>query len=97
MTRPEGLEKLGVVFASLVRVGDQQGNRGAGGDALIDAREDLNLIALLALRDEATGSRTASIQVGLDIFLAQGQSRGTAINDTTNGFAVGLTKIGDRE
>src|SRR5690606_8318635 len=44
----EGLQDVAVVLAALVGVADQQGNRRAGGPALVHATENLDGVGLVA-------------------------------------------------
>jgi hypothetical protein len=97
MTGTEGLQDVAVVLAALVGVLDQQANRGAGGQALVHARDNLHRIGLVALGDEFAGAGAAAVQVGLDIGLAQRQARRAAVDHAANGRAVGFTKVGDVE
>ena len=97
MIRPEHLLDLLVVVAALIGVADQQCDWRAGGLALEDPGEDLDLIGLLALRDVLRGARFASIQVCLQIGLAQCQTRWTAIDDAADGRTMAFAEAGDRE
>ena len=93
MTGPESLKNLRIVLASLIGVGDQQGDGRAGGEPFINARENLNLIAFLALGDEAARSRATPVQIGLYVLLTQSHPRWATIDDATNGFAVDSPKL----
>ncbi|NJD68639.1 MAG: hypothetical protein FIA90_08330, partial [candidate division NC10 bacterium] len=56
-----GAELVGdrrIILRALVLVADQEADRGAGGPALVDAREDFHRVALAPLRDVA---RTAGL------------------------------------
>ena len=97
MAGAEALGDVAVVLAALVGVADQQGNGGAGGLALVHAREDFHRIGLVALRDVAAGARAAPVQVGLDVSLGEGHAGRAAVNHAANGRAVGFTKVGDCE
>ena len=97
MAGAKALGDVAVVLAALVGVADQQGNRRAGGLALVHAREDLDRVGLVALRDVAAGARAAPVQVSLDIGLGEGHAGRAAVNHAANGRAVGFTKVGDCE
>jgi hypothetical protein len=53
MARPEGVGDVAVVLAARILVADQQRDRGAGGQPLEHAREDLHAVGLLTLGDVA--------------------------------------------
>ena len=94
---PELLRDLTVVFAALVGVLDQQRDRGAGGLALVDATQDLHRVRLAALRHVATGTGAAAVEIALDVGLGQRHAGRAAVDDATDRWAVGFTKIGDCE
>jgi hypothetical protein len=54
---------LAVVLAALVGVADQQRDRRAGGDAFVDAAEDLDLVGFAPLRGVPRGAGRAARQV----------------------------------
>jgi hypothetical protein len=97
MAGTEGLQDVAVVLAALVGVADQQGNRCAGGLALVHAGEDLDRVGLVALRDELAGAGAAAVQIALDVGLAQGHAGRAAVDHAADGRAVGLTEVGDCE
>jgi hypothetical protein len=76
MTGTKALRDIGVILAALIGVADQQGNRRARGPAFVDAGENLHRIGLVALRDELAGAGATTIQIMLDVRLAQGHARG---------------------
>ena len=97
VARPKGLKNVAVVFTALISVSYQQRYRRASGFALVHARQNLNCVRLIALRDVAAGAGAAAVQVGLNVRLAQRHTRRAAVNHAANGRAVGFTKIGDCE
>ncbi len=97
MAGPKALGDVAVVLAALVGVADQQGNRRAGGLALVDAGKNFDRIGLAPLRDVPTGAGAATVEVGLDIGLGKRHAGRAAVDHAANGRAVGFTKIGDCE
>ena len=93
----EGLRDLAVVLAALVGVADQQADRRAGGLALVHAREDLDLVLFLALRDVAAGAGAAPIEVGLDVGFRQLHAGRAAVDHAADRRPVRLAEVGDRE
>jgi hypothetical protein len=93
----EGLQDVAVVLAALVGVADQQGDRRAGGPALVHAGEDLHRVGFVALRDELAGAGAAAVQIALDVGLAQGHAGRAAVDHAADGRAVGFTEVGDCE
>src|SRR5690606_15984821 len=97
VTGTEGARDLGVILAALVGVLDQQADRGAGGLALEYAGQDLHGIRFATLGGVAAGAGLAAVQFALQVFLGQRQAGRTAIDDGTQGRAVGFTEGGDAE
>jgi hypothetical protein len=97
MPGTEGLGDLGVVLGALIDVADEQADRRAGGAALVDARQDLNLVRLLPLRGEARLAGAAAIEKGLDVRLGQVEARRAAVNDGTDSWTVRLAPGGEAE
>src|SRR3990167_8401728 len=95
MTRAEGLQDVAVVLAALVGVADQQGDRRAGGLALVHATEDFHRVGLVALGHELAGAGAAAVQIGLDVGLGQGHAGRATVDHAANGRAVGFTEVGD--
>src|SRR5262249_15580903 len=58
--------EFAVVFGAGVLVAHQHPDRRTSGDALEDAGEDFDLVALFALRGDAALSGAAAIQIGLN-------------------------------
>ena len=92
MPRTELVHDITVVLGTLVLVVDDQANRGAGGLAFENARQDLHRIVLTALGGMPRGTRFTPVQISLQIVLAQFQARRTAIHDAADRRAVALTK-----
>src|SRR5471032_2064313 len=88
----EALGDVAVILAALVLVADQQRDRRAGGDALVHARQYLHRVRLLALRHMARRARLATVQLGLDVGLGQGQTRRAAVDHATDGRAMRFAK-----
>ncbi len=95
MGRPELVLDLRIVLGALVGVLDQQANRGTGGASLEHARKDLHLIRLATLGGMARRAWTATIQVGLQIGLAELDARRAAIDDGAERKPVTLAEGGD--
>ena len=95
MAGAEGVEQVAVVLAALVGVLDQQADRRAGGQAFVDARQDLDRIGLVALGHVAAGAGAAAVELGLDVFHAQRQAGRTAVDHAADGRAVAFAEIGD--
>ena len=81
----------------LVAAADQQGNRHPGGEALEHAREDLDLVVLLARRGNVALARAAAVEVGLDIVGGQRQPRRAAVDHDAHGRPVAFAPGGDAE
>ena len=97
MPWPEGLQNVAVILAALVGVVDQQANGCAGGAPLVHPAHDLNRVRFIALGHELAGAGAATIQIGLDVRLAQSQPRRAAVNHAADGWTVGFTEVGDCE
>jgi len=97
MTGPELLCDSGVILAARVGVADQQGNRSAGGDALVNAREYFNRIGLVPLRDMPRFTGGATRQVGNKHLRAQRKPRRAAIDHAANRRPVAFAKGGNAQ
>jgi hypothetical protein len=97
MGRAEGTGNFTVVFRFLIRVFNQQADRAAGGFALEHPRQDPDLIRLAPLGGVTAGARLAPVQLDLQIFFANFQSRGTAVDDRSERRTMGLAKGSDAE
>ena len=97
MAWAEGLGDVAVVLAALILVTDQESDRGAGRLAFKNAGENFDRIRLAALRDVARGSRLATIELGLDVGLADFESRRTAINHAADRRTVRFAEGSNRE
>ncbi|KPW14023.1 Alpha/beta hydrolase family protein [Pseudomonas syringae pv. atrofaciens] len=86
-----------IVFGFLIGVADQQADGGAGGLALEDTRENLDLIGLLTLRGVAAGARLTPVQVALQVLQVQLQPRRAAVDDSDQRRAVAFAGGGDSE
>ena len=80
MTGTEGIGDIAVVLAALVLVANQQGNRRSRGFSFKNTGQNLDGIRLAALRHMARRPRFAAVEFGLNISLAQRQTRWAAIN-----------------
>ena len=97
MAGPVNVAQVLVRLGSGVFVADKQSDRGTERLALEQARQHLDLIGLVALGHEPALARTAPIEVALDIFDDEGQTRRAAVDDHADTPAMGLTKRGDPE
>ncbi|MNV80625.1 hypothetical protein D3C71_1742410 [compost metagenome] len=95
MARPERVGNIRIVFAARVGIADQQADRRARGDPFVDAGQDFHLVGFLALRDVARRAGAAAVQFKLDVGGVQGQPRGAAIHDATDGRPVGFAEVRD--
>ncbi|RML36909.1 Alpha/beta hydrolase protein [Pseudomonas syringae pv. atrofaciens] len=86
-----------IVFGFLIGVADQQADGGAGGLALEDTRENLDLIGLLTLRGVAAGARLTPVQVALQVLQVQLQPRRAAVDDSDQRRTVAFAGGGDSE
>ncbi len=91
----EGVQQVAVILAALVGVLDQQRDRRAGGQAFVDARQDLHPVGFLALRDVAAGAGATAVELGLDVGFGQRQAGRAAVDDAADRRAVALAEIGD--
>ena len=71
MTRPEGVLDFAVVARALIDVVHGQTDGGTRGKTLENAREDPDLIGLLALGHMARAPGSAPVEVRLDISLGK--------------------------
>src|SRR6266699_1148088 len=92
MTGPEGVGERAVVLASLVLVPDEETDGRASGPALEHAREDLDAVGLLALRDVTRGAWFPAVELLLNVVLGQLEPRGTTVHDAAVGGAVALAE-----
>ncbi len=98
MTRTEFVADLRVVLGALVDILDKQRDRRAGRDLrrhafiLEDAGQDLHRVRFLALGDEFRLSRTAAIQVALDVSLGECNAGWTAIDHAADRRPMALAK-----
>jgi hypothetical protein len=97
MARPKLLGDVAVVLGALVLVEDHQADGGTSGLALEDPGEDLHLVGLATLGGVARLTRTTTIEIGLNVRLAQLETWRTAVNDAANGGTMALAEGGDRE
>ena len=94
MARAERVRDVAVVLAALVRVFDQQCDRGARRDALVHAGQDPDLVRFLALRHVARRTRLAAVQLRLDVGFGQRQARRAAIDHAADRGTVRLAEGG---
>jgi hypothetical protein len=97
MPGAEGVANIAVVLAALVLITDQQGNRRAGCPAGKDSGQDLDGIGLAPLRDMPRRSRLATIELGLNIGLADRQSGRAAIDDAADRRPVRFRRMKSRQ
>ncbi len=92
MARAKTVHDFGVILGALIGVVDDQSDRGTGGLAFEDPREDLYLIGLLPLGCVARSTGFATVKIGLQISRCQLQAGRTTIDDTANCRPMTLTK-----
>ena len=89
---PEDLGQVAVIAGTLVLVGDVEGDGRAGGQALEHAGKDADGIGFLAFGGRGALSGLAQVKLALQVFLAQGQTCGAAVQHAAQtgpvGFAV---------
>ena len=95
MTGAVAALNLGIVFAALIDILNQQANRRTCGLTFKYAREDFDLIKLLALGDIFARARAAFIQKGLNVSLTQINQRRATINHAANGGAMTFPPCGE--
>src|SRR5690606_22741489 len=94
---PELLRDGGVILAAGIGVADQQGDRRAGGAALVDAAEDVHLVGLAPLRGVAAAAGGAPGQVVGEVVRRQLDARRAAIHHAADGRPVALAEGGDAQ
>ena len=103
MAGAELVADVAIVLGALVDILDQHHDGRAGGDlarrALVfeDARQDLHLVGLLALRGEARLAGPALVEIGLDLGGGQRNVRRAAVDDAADGGAMAFAEGGDAE
>ena len=97
MAGAETVGDLAVIARALVHVLDHQPDRRAGGQALEHARQDADLVGLLALRGEFRLARAAAVEPGLDVGLGEADARRAAIHHRADGGTMALAPGGDAE
>src|SRR5436309_992920 len=92
VTGAEGVGERAVVPAPLVFVSDDKTDRRARGPALENAREDLDAVGLLALRDVAGAAGLAPVELSLDVAFRELEPGRTAVHDAAVRGPVALAK-----
>ena len=77
---------------SLVGIAHQNGDRGAEGQPIVDAGKNLGAVCLIARRHNLGLTRSPPVQLDLNLRLAHGNPRRTAVNDHPHAAAVRLAK-----
>src|SRR5690606_26327913 len=95
MTGTKGLHYVAVVLAARVLVSYQQGYGGACSNPFIKPRKNLHRVRFTSLRHMTRGSRSASVELALNISRLERQTRRTTVNHTTDSWAVRFAKVGD--
>jgi hypothetical protein len=90
--RPELRAHLLVVAAALILVAHHHGDGRAEGDAVVNAREDLDGVGLAPLRRDVALARPAAIELALNLLDGDGQPRRAAVDDDAHGGSVGLAE-----
>ncbi len=94
MAWAEGPGDIAVILAAGIGIANQQRNRRSGGFAFKHTRQNFNLIGLLPLSDMTRGARAPTVQIRLNIRLAQQHPRRTAVHHTADRRAVRFAKRG---
>ena len=97
MTGAERVGDVAVVLAALVCIADQQRDRRAGGLAFEHARQDLDLVFFLALRDMARRAGFAAVEFELDVGFAKRHTRRAAVDHAADSGAVRFAEGRDSE
>ncbi len=87
---PVLVRDVGVVAALGILVAHQDRDGRAGGLALEHAGQDLRLVALHALGDDAALTRPAPLEVSPQVLHTEGEARRAAVHDHDVAGAVGL-------
>src|SRR5690606_30531565 len=95
--RAKLLLHLRVRAGARVGVVDHHGDRRAGRQTFVDAREDADLVGLLARRGDLALARAAAVELGLDVGLAQRQARRAAVDDDADAASVAFAPGADGE
>ena len=95
MGRPKGDLHLLVVAGALVLVAHHHGNRGAQGDAIEQATEDLDLVVFLARCRDPALPGFAPVQLMLNRRDIKRQPRRAAIDDHADTATVGFAEGAD--
>ena len=88
MAGTEGIDDAAVILAALVLVADDEADGCAGGLAFEHAGQDFDSVGFLALRNVARSAGLASVQLYLQIGLAQLQPRRATIHYTADSGSV---------
>ncbi|MPN42639.1 hypothetical protein SDC9_190196 [bioreactor metagenome] len=95
MTGTKTGRQIAVIPAALVGVADQHGERGAGGDAVHEAGEDFDRVALLPHGADFGLPRAAAVEVALNQSAVQLDSCRNSVDDGAQPEAVRLAESGD--
>ena len=95
MAGAELLGDLRVVLAARVGVADQQRDRRAGGEAFVDAAEDLDLVGLVPLRGVARRAGGAALEVVAEVVRRDRDARRAAVDHAADRRAVAFAEGGD--
>ena len=93
----ERVRDIRVVPAPLVLVADQERDRRPGRAPLEHAGQDLDRVRLASLRDVARRARTATVEVALDVVLAEREAGRTAVDDAADRGSVRFAERRDAE
>ena len=95
--RTEDAEHIVVVGGVLVGVPDHETDGRARRLSLVDAGEELDLVALLARRSQPRLAGPPTVQFLLDALEIELDTSRTAVDDASDGRTVGLTEAGEPE
>ncbi len=88
---------LRVVLAARIGVADEERDRRAGGEPLVDAGEDLDHVVFAPLRHMARGAGLAAVEIGLDVAFGERHSRRATVDDAADRGTMRLAEVGDGE
>ena len=97
MARAEYVRQIAVIAGALILVGHMEGHGRSRGDAFKNAGEDADGIRFLARRGRGAAAGFAQVEFPLQVFLAQGQTGGAAVEDAAEARAVGFAVGGEAQ
>src|SRR5438128_8203681 len=95
MSRAKRIGNVGVIFAALILVADEQRDRCPGRAALEYAGEDLHRVGFAPLRNMARGAGLAPVELALNVGGGELHAGRATIDDTTDGGTVRFAEGSD--